>query len=173
MLDTQKAKLNFTEQQDNSRAPQSPYASTISISINSVKISTNPAGTANRFLLCSGLIVPVEEADDADDEESSKSISEGASTMSSGGRDGRFASLALRKERWRSLMVDGGGNGEGNGDSDDGPESASSGSTPLLTVMLESTLPLLVSGNDVCRPLALSVVDTIYYGDHVQLHRRS
>jgi hypothetical protein len=78
-LDTQKGKrkekngiINPIEQESNKRAKATYYYFyMLLISMSDINFSTNPVGLANRFLLCSGLIVPVEEADDADDEESS------------------------------------------------------------------------------------------------------
>ena len=83
---------------------------------------TNPLGLAKRCLLGDGLIVPAEEADEVDeaDEESSSCADSGSGFKSSipsssssssswlcgsGGSKGRFASLALAKDRWRWLIV--------------------------------------------------------------------
>lgn len=77
---------------------------------------TNPLGLAKRCLLGEGLIVPVDEADEAEDAEEesssgfgsgrgvrsstySSSSSSGKSLIGRGGSKGRPASLALAKDR--------------------------------------------------------------------------
>ena len=89
---------------------------------------TNPLGLAKRCLLGDGLMVPVDDAEEADDvdEESSSRRGEGSGRSSSssnssssfpssssirvlggmGGSKGRPDSLALANARWRSLIVD-------------------------------------------------------------------
>ena len=77
-------------------------------------------GLAKRFLLGEGIMVPVDEAEDVEEEESSSwagsgdglqvsHVSSSAFSSSSwGGRGnskGKAASLALAKERWSSLML--------------------------------------------------------------------
>ena len=83
----------------------------------------NYLGLAKRFLLGDGIIVPVDEAEDADEESSScagsgdsfqwpnssSSLSTLPSSSSEGRRgnsNGKPASFAFAKERWRSLMME-------------------------------------------------------------------
>src|SRR4051812_41737094 len=71
---------------------------------------THPGGRANRFLLGVGLMVPADEAEDADDESSSTrsvpcSCNASSSPGGSGGMGGSSASLALAKDRWSSLIT--------------------------------------------------------------------
>jgi hypothetical protein len=75
---------------------------------------TYPAGRAKRFLATVGLMVPVDEADDAEEESSSvcstgnsekPSVSSSCSSKESGSIGGKPANLALANDLCKSLIV--------------------------------------------------------------------